>query len=262
MKLSIAIVATIGSVLVVQPMQAQDMGESGSARAYSTREALQDLLDRLDKSANSSAYSATLRARVRAQAELIRTRLAEGDFQVGDRIELAVEDQPFLSDTFVVDQGLVLTLPTVGDVSLTGVLRSELRQRVAGYLGGFLREPIVRARALIRVAVLGGVVAPGFYDIAGEALLTDAFMMAGGLTPTAKVEEILVERGEDRIWEGRLLQAAMIAGRTLDQLSLKAGDRIFIPESGTGLGGSQQSVQALGILIALPLTIAAVLQLF
>lgn len=262
MKLSIAIVATIGSVLVVQPMQAQDVGESGSARAYSTREALQDLLDRLDKSANSSAYSATLRARVRAQAELIRTRLTEGDFQVGDRIELAVEDQPFLSDTFVVDQGLVLTLPTVGDVSLTGVLRSELRRHVSGYLGGFLREPIVRARALIRVAVLGGVVAPGFYDIAGEALLTDAFMMAGGLTPTAKVEEILVERGEDRIWEGRLLQAAMIGGRTLDQLSLKAGDRIFIPESGAGLGGSQQSVQALGILIALPLTIAAVLQLF
>ena len=262
MKLSIAIVATIGSVLVVQPMQAQDVEGSGSARAYSTREALQDLLDRLDKSANSSAYSATLRARVRAQAELIRTRLAEGDFQVGDRIELAVEDQPFLSDTFVVDQGLVLTLPTVGDVSLTGVLRSELRQRVAGYLGGFLREPVVRARALIRVAVLGGVVAPGFYDIAGEALLTDAFMMAGGLTPTAKVEEILVERGEYRIWEGRLLQAAMIGGRTLDQLSLKAGDRIFIPESGAGLGSSQQSVRALGILIALPVTIAAVLRLF
>lgn len=262
MKLSIAIVATIGSVLVVQPMWAQDVGGPGSARAYSTREALQDLLDRLDKSANSSAYSATLRARVRAQAELIRTRLTEGDFQVGDRIELAVEDQPFLSDTFVVDQGLVLTLPTVGDVSLTGVLRSELRRHVSGYLGGFLREPIVRARALIRVAVLGGVVAPGFYDIAGEALLTDAFMMAGGLTPTAKVEEIIVERGEDRIWEGRLLQAAMIGGRTLDQLSLKAGDRIFIPESGAGLGGSQQSVQALGILIALPLTIAAVLQLF
>ncbi len=257
MKLSIAIVATIGSVLAVQPMRAQAVRESGSARAYSTREALQDLLGRLDKSANSSAYSATLRARVRARAQLIRTRLAEGDFQVGDRIELAVEDQPFLSDTFVVDQGLVLTLPTVGDVSLTGVLRSELRQRVAGYLGGFLREPIVRARALIRVAVLGGVVAPGFYDIAGEALLTDAFMMAGGLTPTAKVEEILVERGADRIWEGRLLQAAMIGGRTLDQLSLKAGDRIFIPESGAGL-----SVQALGILVALPLTIAAVLQLF
>ena len=87
-------------------------------------------------------------------------------------------------------------------------------------------------------------------------------MMAGGLTPTAKVEEILVERGADRIWEGRLLQAAMIGGRTLDQLSLKAGDRIFVPESGRGLGGSQQSLRALGILFALPLTIAAVLQLF
>ena len=262
MKLSIAIAATIGAVLVVQPMGAQDVGESGLASAYSTREALQDLLDRLDKSANSSAYSATLRARVRAQAELIRTRLATGDFQVGDRIELAVEDQPFLSDTFVVDQGSVLTLPTVGDVALTGVLRSELRQHVSGYLGGFFREPIVRARALIRVAVLGGVTAPGFYDVAGEALLTDAFMMAGGLTPAANVEEILVQRDQASIWEGRLLQAAMVAGRTLDQLNLKAGDRIFIPETGGGLGGSQGFLQALGILVALPLTIAGVVQLF
>jgi hypothetical protein len=54
----------------------------------------------------------------------------------------------------------------------------------------------------------------------------------------------------------------MIAGRTLDQLSLKAGDRIFIPERGSGLGGSQQAVQALGILIALPLTIAGLVALF
>ncbi len=255
MKLSIAIMATIGAVLVVQPMRAQNVGESGLARAYSTREALQGLLDRLDKSANSSAYSATLRARVRAQAELIRTRLAAGDFQVGDRIELAVEAQPLLSDTFVVDQGSVLTLPTVGDVSLTGVLRSELRQHVSGYLGGFLREPIVRARALIRVAVLGAVTAPGFYDVAGEALLTDAFMMAGGLTPAANVGKLRVERDQASIWEGRLLQSAIIAGRTLDQLSLKAGDRIVIPER---LGFQQP----LAIILGVTLTLVAVVQLF
>lgn len=255
-------VAAIGALLLAQPIKAQEARDWDPLQAYITREALQDLLDRLQRSANSPAYSASLRERTRGQAELIRRRLDEGDFQVGDRILLVVEDQQVLSDTFTVTQGPRLTLPTVGDVPLTGVLRSELNPRISEYLGRLLREPIVHAGALIRIAVLGGVVQPGYYTVAGEALLTDAVMIAGGPTADAKIDEIRVEREDNRIWEGEPLRAAMASGRTLDQLNLRVGDRIFIPQRGPGLGGAEASVRTMTFLIAFPLSIIGLVQIF
>ncbi len=256
------VIAAAGALLLAHSASAQQPGDWGPGRVYMTREALEDLLDRFQKSADSPAYSASLRDRTRRQAELIRRRLDEGDFQVGDRIVLEVEDQQVLSDTFTVDPGRTLTLPTIGDVPLAGVLRSELKQRVSEYLGTFLREPIVRASALIRIAVLGGVAQPGFYAVAGDALLTDAVMMAGGPTAVAKIDEMQIEREMNRIWEGRSLQTAIADGHTLDELNLRAGDRVFIPERGRGVGGGEATVRTFSVLIALPLTIAALIQIF
>ena len=262
MNVSHSILTVICSLLVAQPMRAQVGQVRDPGQAYSTREALQGLLDRLDRSTNSSAYSAYLRARTREQADLIRTRLVEGDFQLGDRIVLAVEEQEALSDTFAVDQGRGLTLPTIGDIPLEGVLRSELKAHVSTHLRRFLREPIVQARALIRIAVLGGVAEPGFYTVSGEALISDAVMIAGGPVENAKIDDVRVQREGNRIWEGRVLQAAMADGRTLDQLNLRAGDHIIVPQGGGGLGGAVQGLRAMAILVALPLTIAGLFQIF
>lgn len=262
MKISCAILTAIGLLLVTRPTTAQAIQEWDPVREYSTREVLQDLLDRLDKSASSSAYSATLRARAHEQAELIRSRLQEGDFQVGDQIILMVEDQPALSNTFTVDQGLILTLPTIGDVPLAGVLRSELKQHVSTHLQMFLREPIVRGRSLIRIAVLGGVARPGFYTIAGEALLTDAVMMAGGPLINANIDEIRVEREQSSILEGRRLQAAMDNGRTLDELHLRAGDRIFVPQRGSGVFLLTTGLRIVGLAVGVTLSVAALIQIF
>ena len=256
------VIAAAGALLLAHSASAQQSGDWNPGRVYMTREALQDLVDRFQKSADSPAYSASLRDRTRRQAELIRRRLIEGDFQVGDRIVLEVENQPVLSDTFTVDPGRTLTLPTIGDVPLAGVLRSELKQRVSEYLGTFLRQPIVRASALIRIAVLGGVVQPGFYAVAGDALLTEAVMMAGGPTARANINEIQIERDMNRIWEGRLLQTAITEGRTLDELNLRAGDRVFIPHPGQGFAGGESYLRSLSILIALPLTIVALIRIF
>ncbi len=256
------VIAAAGALLLAHSASAQQPGDWDAGRVYMTREALEDLLDRFQKSADSPAYSASLRDRTRRQAELIRRRLDEGDFQVGDRIVLEVERQQVLSDTFTVDPGRTLTLPTIGDVPLAGVLRSELKQRVSEYLGTFLRESIVRASALIRITVLGGVARPGFYTFPGEALLTDAVMMVGGPAGNAKIDEMRIEREGARIWEGKPLQAAMVGGRTLDELNLRAGDRIFIPQRGAGRGDPYSIVRTLGFALALPLTIAALIEIF
>ena len=257
-----ATAAVVGGILFTRSLHAQEDTRWDPSRAYVSREALGGVLDRLEQYANSPAYSEALRRQTRLEAEVIRLRLAEGDFRVGDRILLTVESESTLTDTFTVDLGSVLTLPSIGDVPLRGVLRAELRAHLLTYLRQFLRDPIVRARPLVRVAVLGAVGAPGFYTVPGEALLTDVIMVAGGPATGANVEGIRVQRGDVRIWEGTALRQAVVAGLTLDQLNIQPGDQIVIPERGGGLGWAQSALRTIGLLVALPLSIVGLTQIF
>ena len=231
-------------------------------RVYMTRDELQGLLDRLELTAQSAAYSGALRDRTRGEADLIRARLTEGDFQVGDRILLAVENEAVLTDTFTVDRGRVLSLPLIGDVSLAGLLRAELEDELTEYVGRFVRNPRVRARSLIPVTITGAVGAPGFYTLPSELRLTDALMAAGGTSPTAEITRIRIERGRDRIWDEDALQAAITEGRTLDQLSMRAGDLVYVPERSGGFGGPESTVRTIGYLLSIPLTIVALISIF
>ena len=253
--LSVSVIALVA--VLPQRLTAQTTANTNVTQAYRTRLDLGAEFDRLMLFATSPAYSEMLRERTRQEAELIQARLTLGDFQVGDRILLSVDNQPALSDTFLVDQGPVLTLATIGDVPLRGVLRSELRTHLTQYLGRFLRDPIVRARGLVRISITGAVGRPGFYTVPGEMILTDAIMAAGGPAGNAKIDEIRVERGDSRVWEGDRLQQAMIEGRTLDQLNVRAGDRIVVPQGAGGLGGAESALRAFTLLLSLPLTIFA-----
>lgn len=193
------------------------------------RAELVELLQRLEEAASSTGYSRQLREQAVREVRFVRERLEEGDFRVGDRVVLQVQAEPQLTDTFTVTARQAIDLPQIGEISLRGVLRSELEQHLRSELANFIREPVVSAQALIRVAVLGAVGRPGFYTLPASVLLENALMEAGGPAGGADIGGITVQRGEETLWEGDLLQRAMVEGRTLDQLSLQAGDRIVVP---------------------------------
>ena len=151
------------------------------------------------------------------------------DFQVGDRILLRVEGDSALSDTFTVVAGPALGLPAIGDVPLIGVRRADLETYLTRELSRYLRDPVVHARALIRVSVVGEVARPGFYAVPLDLVLADALMVAGGPTQDAKVDRLRIVRGESSLWSGNRLQTAIARGATLDELGLRAGDRIDVP---------------------------------
>lgn len=209
---------------------AQSGGETG--RAEMSRDELTKLLEQYEAASASDAYSAPVRAQARMEAALISSRLREGDFRVGDRILLTVENEPEISGEHVVASGPRLVLPQIGDVPLEGVLRSELRDHIANALARYIRRPVVHVQSSLRLSVLGEVDAPGFYVFPSSALLTDVLNGAGGPTREARLDEIRIERGEERIWYGAPLQQAIVEGRTLDQLGLRAGDVIVVPGEG------------------------------
>lgn len=224
-----SLLAALCLLVTALPLAAQGRPAWDPRGANLTRAELQEMLARYEETANSRTYGGTMRARARAEAELIRQRLEDGDVRVGDRVALRVERQAELSDTFPVLDGRVIKLPDIGDIPLSGVLRSELEAHLTEQIGRFIRNPTVSARSLIRLEIMGAVGAPGFHTVPSDILLSDALMLAGGPAGEAALDKMKIERGERTIWEGDRLREAVVAGRTLDQLNLRAGDAIHVP---------------------------------
>ena len=233
--------------------------DSGAA-LQATRVALQGLAQR-----DSSRFAATIHA-----------RLTDGDFQQGDRIVLTVEgesqhpDRPVpvqqprtierqLSDTFTVGAGHELVLPVLGSISLRGVLRAELQPYLTQEIARFVKDPVVHAKALVRVSVAGAVAKPGFYFVASDAALSDALTAAGGPTQDAKLDKVRIERAGTRILQGNELRLAFTEGRTFDAMNLRAGDRFVVP----GVPGhAYDNVRFWATLLSIPVAIYALKRAF
>jgi protein involved in polysaccharide export with SLBB domain len=162
------------------------------------------------------------------QASALRARLRDGDFRPGDRIALTIEGNVVVNDTVPVAAGSKVTLTDIGDVSLAGVLRSELQPHMVAHLAKYIKDARVRATPLVSLSVLGPVGRPGFYFMPPDIPLTDAVMRAGGPGGTADLSRSKIKRGTEELYDSRNTQTALTEGLTLDQLSLRSGDQIVV----------------------------------
>jgi len=238
--LLVALLATVTWVPSSAMGQSLTLDSEGSVRS---REDLRRLLGLYEEAMASPAYSAAVKRQAERNAQRIRIRLSEGDFRVGDRVVLYVEGEPTLPDTIPVESGPVISLPLFGQITLRGVLRSELQQHLTREFAQFIRDPVVRANGLMRLSVQGQVTNPGFFVVPADMLVTEALMVAGGPTGAADLGSLRIERGSEQLIAGQDLQEAMREGRTLDQLNMQAGDQVVLPERrGSVLGGFGQAI--------------------
>ncbi len=253
-------VAALAALLLAVP-RGPAAAQTSAARALVTRTALETEVARQEQVAESPAYSGGRRARARQEAAVLRARLQDGDFQVGDRLWVQVENEPTLTDTFAVEDGRQITLPGIpGRLPLAGVLRSELEAHLTRRIGEFVRNPVVRARTMVRIAVLGGVNRPGYYSVGTESLIEEVLAQVGGPAGEARLTEMRIERGEEKMWEGDRLQQAITEGRTLDALSVQAGDRLFIPpRRGTS---TETIIRIVTLSLTLPAAILGLIAIF
>jgi protein involved in polysaccharide export with SLBB domain len=163
-----------------------------------------------------------------AEAQIIRHRLEQGDFQEGDRILVAVRGPGGFSDTLTVRAGPELELPQVPPLPLAGVLRSELLAKLTAHLGQFLRDPVVSVRPLLRVGVLGNVAHPGYYYASADLPLSDVLMTGGGPTADADLAKVSVRRGGHILLDEAATRAALSRGASMDGLHMQAGDEITV----------------------------------
>ena len=170
------------------------------------------------------------RAERLAEASALRSRLRDGDFHAGDRITLWVNGESALSNTFIVRSGNVLAIPTLQEISLHGVLRSELRDVLLKEIRRFIKDPEIQVTSLITVTVLGAVGHPGFYTVAPNTPITDVLMSAGGPLASADFGRSRLVRGGADVGGGNQLRALLESNRTLDEIGFQSGDEIVVGE--------------------------------
>ena len=266
MHRTLLIASLTALALVPANGRAQGSGDETARRLQATRAELEARRDALREMARTSRPEW-----LAAETTLVAMRLDQGDFRVGDRVLLNVQDpaplrgpadrlvgtvkseEEQLSDTFTVGTGPELLLPVVGRVSLKGVLRSELQAALTGEVARFIRDPVVHAQALISVGVTGEVTKPGYYAVPTDAVVAMLLNAAGGPTRDAEMKKLKLDRAGTTLWQGDEFRRAIAEGRTLDQLRVQAGDELIVPTNKHG--DIYGPLRFVAVLLSIPITI-------
>ena len=193
------------------------------------RSTLKEAAENFEKAARTEK-DANKRAEYLWQAQVIRKRLAEGDFQTGHRVLLFIAGDSVLSDTFTVMSDQKLQLPNLPEISLAGILDSELQGYLATQLAKYIRNSSIRVEAMLRVQVSGDVAKPGFYSIRTDTPVTDVVMNAGGPSPSAEMSKMELRRGSTTVVHRGGIQTAIQKELTMSDIGARSGDELYVPE--------------------------------
>lgn len=177
----------------------------------------------------ATAKKGAPKERISVDLAELRARLVSGDFRVGDRFLITLTLDSVRSDTMSVRDGLVVTISNLPDVSLKGVLRSELDDALTVHVLRYFKNARIRTVPLTQVSVLGAVGRPGFHWIAPDRPVSEIIMIAGGPIPDANLREMEVKRASRVMINPKNSRTALISGATLEQLDIRSGDEIRIP---------------------------------
>lgn len=202
-------------------------------RPQATRAELEARLTELEGIIASQALSEPVKQEARNESDMIRARLRDGDFQVGDQLQvtLSVAVTPGgapINNVFSVGPDQMLQLPDLPPIPLHGVLRSEVKDYMTEFLSRLFKDQTVIVVPTIRLTVSGGVKSPGFYQMPADTPLPDAIEKAGGFGQGTELQKTVVKRGDEELWGEEEMFKAIQEAVTLDQLNLRSGDELIV----------------------------------
>ena len=165
--------------------------------------------------------------------------LARSGFRLGpeDVLELSVWKDEALRKQVVVRPDGKISFPLIGDVVAEGRTVDELRQAVEDKIKAFVPDAPVTVMvvqvASPKVYVVGKVAKPGVYIMGKSLTVMQVLAMAGGTTPFADKDDILIirkEHGQQKSFGLKFDYSKVAEGKDLSQnISLKPGDTVVVP---------------------------------
>jgi polysaccharide export outer membrane protein len=168
----------------------------------------------------------------------------------GDAIHLSVWRQPDLSGEFPVASNGTIQHPLLSSIVVAGVPRSVIQARLTEALSRLDREPRFVFDFRYRVAVGGDVRLPGLYRLEPQTTVAEAIATAGGATPTARLDRVVLVRPG-----GRIVVDLLDPNGSAASTQLRSGDEIRVPRARVILrdiiGPVAAVVGALGAVVSL-----------
>jgi polysaccharide export outer membrane protein len=177
---------------------------------------------------------------------LVQSASAQTDYRIGaqDVLNITVFGEAELSGKYTVEQDGTFTFPLIGRVKAGGTTLRELEQEVKKHLAdGYLKNPqvsiAIETYRSQRILVMGEVRSPGEYLLTGDMTLLAALARAGGTSPAASREAVIVRsRRVPASGEGgaeaeilRIDLADLQAGNTALNITLQDGDTLNVPKA-------------------------------
>ena len=152
-----------------------------------------------------------------------------------DVIHVNVWKEPEVSQTVVVRTDGNISLPLINEVKVSGLTPLQIQDMVAEKLKNFLNNPQVTVTVIEirskRAFITGEVARPGTYSLNAETSVLQLIAQAGGFTPFAKKDSIVVLRTEDgRQSRLKFKYKEVVQGKKTEQnIALHPGDTVVVP---------------------------------
>lgn len=157
----------------------------------------------------------------------------------GDKLRIAVFEEPELSGDFDVDSSGSISLPLIGEVTTNGLDPRDLEARIIEQLrDGYLINPQVTVKVLEYrpFYILGGVRTPGSYPYVNGMTVLNAVALAGGYTSSSddnrRLQLDITNANEEldlllgNYWVAIATEARLLAGRE-ERKSIRFPDKLL-----------------------------------
>ena len=160
------------------------------------------------------------------------------DYVIGaqDVLTIDVWREPELSRSVPVRPDGKISLPLVGDISVSGLTPRLLQARLETVLDAFIHKPqvtvIIQEVNSRKFYIIGQVEKPGSYPLAAHVAILDALAMAGGFRDFAKVQQIYLLRLMPDGSRKRVsfdYKAAVNGKDTYRDIEIQTGDTLVVP---------------------------------
>lgn len=142
----------------------------------------------------------------------------------GDAIKLTIWREPDMSGEILVQEDGRAVFPRLGPVVVVDKDIASLKNELIAEYEKTLVNPSIEIIVIRRITISGEVRTPGVFKVDPSMSITDALALAGGPTPNARRDRLILYR------DGRRTTVDLNEALTVQELAVESGDQIYVPQ--------------------------------
>ena len=160
-----------------------------------------------------------------------------GNYYLGpeDELEISIWNEDKLTRKVLVRPDGRFSFPLAGEIQASGMTPDQVRKEVENKISKYIPDPVVTVMVTkvssYKIYVIGQVKKAGIFEVGRYIDVIQALAMAGGLTPFASEDNIVIlrtKKGKHQVISFKYSEVKK--GRKLGQIiGLQSGDVIVVP---------------------------------